>query len=152
MKNHCAAITLSVFLGCMSLPAVAQQPTPKPQDQIPAEQQNPEDGLMQPRDMTEHGAMMYGGRMGREGMMAHVRRIHQGWMGHHHARMNPVLMRTIFALMDSDGDGTVSLQEWQAAQEKVFRAMDPDKDGTITFEEMMNFFRGRARAPASPGR
>jgi hypothetical protein len=31
-------------------------------------------------------------------------------------------MRFIFALMDSDGDGTVSLQEFQAAHEKIFKA------------------------------
>lgn len=147
MKNHFAAITLSLLLGCMALPAVAQQPMPIPQDQIPS-QQPTEDGLMQHRDMTEHGGMMYGGRMGHEGIMGHMGRMHQGWMGHQHGMMNPVLMRMIFALMDSDGDGTVSLQEWQAAHEKIFRAMDVDKDGTITFEEMMDFFRGRGRAPA----
>ena len=45
-------------------------------------------------------------------------------------------MRFIFALMDSDGDGTVSLQEFQAAHEKIFKAIDTDKDGTITLEEI----------------
>lgn len=39
-----------------------------------------------------------------------------------------VAMRFIFALMDSDSDGTVSLQEFQAAHEKIFKAMDVDKD------------------------
>ena len=45
-----------------------------------------------------------------------------------------------------------SLQEWQAAHEKIFRAMDPDRDGTITFEEMMNFmWSGRSGArPSQP--
>ena len=51
-------------------------------------------------------------------------------------------MRFIFALMDSDGDGTVSLQEFQAAHEKIFKAMDTDKDGTLTLEEMQAFMRG----------
>ena len=41
-------------------------------------------------------------------------------------------MRFIFALMDSDGDGTVSLQEFQAAHEKIFKAIDTDKHGTLT--------------------
>jgi len=61
--------------------------------------------------------------------------------------MDPLAMRMIFALIDTDGDGTISLQEWQAAHEKIFKAMDPDKDGTVTFEEMMNFMRGVARPP-----
>ena len=46
--------------------------------------------------------------------------------------------------MDSDGDGTVSLQEFQAAHEKIFKAMDTDKDGTLTLEEIEAFMRGKA--------
>ena len=58
--------------------------------------------------------------------------------------MPPVMARIIFSLMDADGDGTVSLQEWQAAHERIFKAMDTDHDGTVTFEEMQAFMRGRA--------
>ena len=58
-------------------------------------------------------------------------------------------MRVIFALMDSDGDGTVSLQEFQAAHEKIFKAMDTDKDGTLTIEEIQAFMRGGKSAPRS---
>ena len=52
-----------------------------------------------------------------------------GWQRHDAAR---AAMRIIFALMDGDGDGTVSLQEFQAANEKIFKAMDTDKDGTVS--------------------
>ena len=45
--------------------------------------------------------------------------------------------------MDADGDGTVSLQEWLAAHERILKAMDTDHDGTVTFEEMQAFMRGR---------
>jgi hypothetical protein len=55
-------------------------------------------------------------------------------------------MRIIFSLMDADGDGTVSLQEFQAAQERIFSAMDADHDGTVTLEEMQDFMRGVSRA------
>jgi len=51
-------------------------------------------------------------------------------------------MRIIFSLMDADGDGTVSLQEFQAAHERIFKAMDADHDGTVSFEEMQAFMRG----------
>ncbi len=53
--------------------------------------------------------------------------------------------RVLFSLMDADGDGKLSLQEFQAAQERIFKAMDPDKDGTVTLEEMQNFLRGTTR-------
>ena len=55
-------------------------------------------------------------------------------------------MRFIFALMDSDGDGTVSLQEFQSAHEKIFKAMDTDKDGTLTIEEIRAFMRGGGKS------
>ena len=56
------------------------------------------------------------------------------------------VMRFIFALMDSDGDGTVSLQEFQAAHEKIFKAMDTDKGGTLTLEEIQAFMRGTGKS------
>jgi hypothetical protein len=83
--------------------------------------------------MHGHDGGMGCGMMGRGGMMGH---------GHGAA------MRVIFALMDSDGDGTVSLQEFQAAHEKIFKAMDTDKDGTLTLEEIQAFMRGTGKSPA----
>ena len=56
--------------------------------------------------------------------------------------MAPMMMRMMFALMDADGDGKISLQEFQAAHERIFRAMDANKDGFVTFEEMQDFIRG----------
>jgi Ca2+-binding EF-hand superfamily protein len=49
-------------------------------------------------------------------------------------------------IMDSDSDGTVSLQEFQAAHERIFKAMDTDKDGTLTPEQMQHFMHGRHKA------
>ena len=60
--------------------------------------------------------------------------------------MGPFAMRMIFALMDRDGDGTISLEEFQAAHERIFKAMDSDKDGTITQELMLDFMRGTAKS------
>jgi len=70
--------------------------------------------------------MMRGGMMG------------QGMMG------NPIMMRMIFALMDTDGDGRISLQEFQAAHERIFKTMDSNKDGHLTLEEMQTFILGTA--------
>jgi hypothetical protein len=84
--------------------------------------------------MMGQGSMMGCGMMGRGGMMG-------GGMMEHGAAM-----RFIFALMDSDGDGTVSLQEFQAAHEKIFKAMDTDKDGTLSLEEIQAFMRGTGKS------
>jgi Ca2+-binding EF-hand superfamily protein len=60
-----------------------------------------------------------------------------------------VMARIIFSLMDADGDGKLTLQEWQAAHERIFKAMDTDHDGTVTLEEMEAFMHGTG-GPASP--
>jgi len=57
-----------------------------------------------------------------------------------------VMMRMIFTLMDSDGDGTVSLQEFQAAHERIFKGMDANKDGRLTLEEILTFMQGTRRS------
>ena len=60
--------------------------------------------------------------------------------------MGPAIMlRMMFALMDSDGDGTISLPEFQAAHERIFKAMDSNKDGRLTPEEMQTFMEGTRR-------
>ena len=107
MKSLILTLTTCVLiLGCGAAGADAQES---------AGDRSPEG-----RGMMGHGGMMGYGMMGRGGMMGSG-----GMMGHGAA------MRFIFALMDSDGDGTVSLQEFQAAHEKIFKAMDTDKDGTL---------------------
>jgi EF hand len=63
--------------------------------------------------------------------------------GMHHGGM----YRMMFVLMDTDGDGTLSLEEFQAAHAKIFKAIDANKDGKVTFEEMQAFFRGGSPTP-----
>jgi Ca2+-binding EF-hand superfamily protein len=50
-----------------------------------------------------------------------------------------MMMRMMFTLMDADGDGSISLQEFQAAHERIFRGMDQNKDGRLTMDEMQSF-------------
>ncbi len=80
-----------------------------------------------------HGSMM-GHMMGRDMMGGGV--MGGGVTG------PPFMMRMMFALMDADGDGTISLQEFQAAHERIFKAMDSNKDGKLTPEEMQAFIHG----------
>jgi hypothetical protein len=118
--------TSALILAYGTVGAFAQnQMTPQP-DQ-PQMQSHPtgQDGA----GPMGRGSMMGGGMMGR-GMTG------GGVMG------PPFMMRMMFALMDADGDGTISLQEFQAAHERIFRAMDSNKDGKLTLEEMQAFIHG----------
>ena len=76
---------------------------------------------------TGHGMM----RQCMRQCMAEDGRMGEGWRKHrmmrHGGMMGPLAMRIIFALMDRDGDGTISLEEFQAAHGQIFKAMDPTK-------------------------
>src|SRR6266498_4525063 len=119
MQKRVLMLTASAFILACGGIAVSAQQTPGGPMQPPDHQHTQQ----QPTDHEGRGMMGQGGMMGR-GMMG------QGGM------MGPVTMRIIFALMDSDGDGSVSLQEFQAAHERIFKAMDANKDGRLTLEEM----------------
>lgn len=56
--------------------------------------------------------------------------------------MRPGMMRMMLVLMDTDGDGAVSLSEFQAAHERMFKAIDADKDGKLTIQEARQFMLG----------
>jgi EF hand len=96
--------------------------------------------------MMGHGMMRHCMRqcMAEDGGMGEGRRRHG--MMRHGAMMGPFAMGIIFALMDRDGDGTISLDEFRAAHESIFKAMDTDKDGTVTREEMLDFMRDAAKS------
>jgi EF hand len=91
-----------------------------------------------------HPGMMGRGMMGPGmmggGMVGHGYGHHEWYRGR--GMMAPMIGRIIFSLMDADGDGKLTLQEFQAAHERIFKAMDADHDGTVTLEEMQAFTRG----------
>ena len=132
MYTRVLGITISALILAYGLVgAIAQdQMTPQPDQQ-----------QMQSHPMGQESASP----MGQGSMMGH------GMMGGHmmgHGIMGgsamgpPFMMRMMFALMDADGDGTISLQEFQAAHERIFKAMDSNKDGKLTLEEMQAFIHG----------
>jgi hypothetical protein len=65
--------------------------------------------------------------------------------------MSSGMRRMMFILMDADGDGAVSLQEFQSAHERIFRAMDGDKDGKLSMQEIQTFMRGERTAGQDEG-
>jgi EF hand domain-containing protein len=135
MEKRLIAVTTSAFILLGAAVTASAQSTatqPSAQTQSSATQGGP--GMMGPRMMQE-GGMMSGGMMG------------GGMMG-----QRPIpgtVMRIIFALMDSDGNGTVSLQEFQAAHERMFKAMDANKDGVLTLQEIQVFMGEQTSGQAS---
>lgn len=144
MHRHILGLTTSAFMlvyGTTAVLAQAQTPNQSDQQQMQSHPMGHDgEGTMghhgegvkghDNEDMMGHGGMMDGamtGRMMGRGMMG------GGAMG------SPFMMRMMFALMDADGDGTISLQEFQAAHERIFKAMDANKDGKLTPEEMHTF-------------
>ena len=55
--------------------------------------------------------------------------------------MNANLMKIMFAIADTDGDGSLSFDEVTAIHKRIFDAMDANKDGKVTLEEMQAFWR-----------
>src|SRR6185312_7034882 len=146
MRKPILVLTITAFvLGGGAIAANAQAPDPHhPGSNVEQESTNPPipgaPGMQQgnPRAGMMGGGMispgMMGGGMTGSGMMAR-RGMGPGMMG-------PMMMRMMFALMDADGDGKISLQEFQAAHERIFKAIDANKDGFITLDEMQVFIRG----------
>jgi hypothetical protein len=166
MRKHVLVLTTTaLILTYGAIAASAQAPgvqTPGTQSPtiqlIPGSPTQQEQTPLQPRaqsgeeENNQDGHYDYpgimGGMMG-PGMMGHgtmgrgmMSPGHHGW---HRSRdvAGPMMMRIIFSLMDADGDGKLTLQEFQAAHERIFKAMDTDHDGTVTLEEMQTFMRGR---------
>jgi len=148
MRKHVLVLTTAAaILGYGAIAASAQAPGAQTSNtqQSPTPQVTPS-GSMQQQDQTQlqrraqieqdgDQFRYHRGMMG-QGMMGH------GMMGQGYGRGSPMAMRIIFSLMDANGDGKLSLEEFQAAHERIFKAMDADHDGTVTFEEMQAFIRG----------
>jgi hypothetical protein len=123
----------------------------------PSDRYDSEDEYDNTDDRRRPGSYDRGYRMG-EGR-GHGMEGRRPGMGHHHGpgfgRMGmmgpgmggPRMMGMMMILMDSDGDGAVSLQEFLAGHERIFKAMDADKDGRVTLEEVRNFRPGARSAP-----
>ena len=147
MRNHVLVLMTTVFiLACGPIAANAQALG----GQTPGTQQSP---TMQQQGQTIRdrlqGRLQEPAQSGEEedsdsdGYYRH-RGAMMGMMGHGMMRRG-LMMRVIFSLMDADNDGTLSLQEFQTASERIFKAMDADKDGTVSLEEMQDFMRGNSR-------
>jgi EF hand len=150
MRKHVLALTASVVISFGAFGHIAQAQGPAAP--TVSSQQSPSGnqdgvGMMGHHGLIGGGGMMGGGMMG-GGMIGREAMMGAGRMGRGQpGGMAPMMMRMMFSLMDADGDGKLSLQEFQAAHERIFKAMDADKDGFVTLEEMQNFIRGGTSTP-----
>ena len=128
------ALSLTITALILAYGAVGATAQDRMMPQAVQQQTESQPGGQEGVDMMGHGGMMGGGMMGR-GMMG------CGMTGGR-AMGPPMMLRMMFALMDSDGDGTIELPEFQAAHERIFKAMDSNKDSKLTLEEMQAFMHG----------
>jgi len=128
-----STIAATLLFTALSYPAFAQSPS-DPEAHHPGSEQGsaPTQTTPPAGPSGERQGMMGGGDMMGRGMRG------RGMMGAD-AMGPPIMFRMVFALMDADGDGALSLAEFQAAHERIFKAMDGNKDGKLTLEEMQAF-------------
>lgn len=88
-------------------------------------------GMMQGRPMQGPGRMA-GRGPGPRGMQAGRRGM-----------MRPMMMRVMFVAIDTDGSGTLSLDEVQAFHGRMFSAADANDDGELEPGELRQFMTGR---------
>lgn len=56
-------------------------------------------------------------------------------------RMGGHMMKVMFAIADTDGDGALSFDEVTAVHRRIFNAVDANKDGRVTPDEFRAFMR-----------
>lgn len=144
MYTRALGLTISAFmLAYGAVGAIAQdRMMPQPDQQQTQAHPMGHEGA----GATGQGGMMQGGMMGRGMMGGGMMGPHGMMTGGAMGGCSPIMFRMVFALMDSDSDGTISLQEFQAAHERIFKAMDSNKDGQLTEEEMLAFMHGTKRS------
>jgi len=117
-------ITLLALLGAVGAFGTASAQTKSPDPASSEDKPGADETEMMPGMMGRN--MMPPGMYERMRMMGPMR-------GH--------MMKIMFAITDSDGDGGVSFEELTAIHKRVFDAVDANNDGKVTPEEMQAFMQ-----------
>jgi len=82
------------------------------------------------------------GMIGSQGAMSGPEMMPGGMMGGMPMMgMRGPMMKIMFAIADTDGDGALSFEEVTAIHKRIFGSVDANKDGKVTTEEMQAFWR-----------
>ncbi len=112
------------------------------QDRAGKMMQQQDDGMMRPSGQRAERADDDDSKM-RPGRQRSERDDDDRW-GMRGGMMGPRMggahmMRMMMILLDTDGDGALSLEEVQAVHARFFKAVDADANGKVTIEEMQAF-------------
>lgn len=118
-KRTCMAVATILMFICPVTVVFAQSGDDATQSQATQTQQSQMPG------------MGMGGRM--QGMMG----------GMPMAPMRGHMMKIMFAVADTDGDGGLSFEEVTAVHKRIFDSVDVNDDGKVTLEEMQTFMQGQ---------
>jgi hypothetical protein len=91
-------------------------------------------GVSAQEESPQQPAQQGMGMMGR-GMMQ------PGQMGKMPKRMRAHMMKIVFAVADTNGDGGISFEEISAIQKRIFDQIDANKDGKVAMEEVTAFMQ-----------
>jgi Ca2+-binding EF-hand superfamily protein len=90
---------------------------------------------------------MMGMGMGQPGMMG---MDHMGMMGMGGGGRFRMMMPMMMAMMDTNNDGALSLEEVQAVHARMFTFIDKNKDGKVTPDEVQAAFSGGSGGGMAP--
>ncbi|WP_416066611.1 EF-hand domain-containing protein [Rhizobium sp. ZK1] len=87
--------------------------------------------------------MMWPGMMGQDsdmmGQQMMGRGVCAGYMGGMPMAMRGRMMKVMFAVADTNGDGGLSFDEVMSVHKRIFDIVDANKDGKVTPEEVQGF-------------
>lgn len=132
MNKSLLTLTASAFLLASTMGAAQAQSTGDDDDTMQQGQQG--ERMTQGRDDKKK----YGKHGDRHSGMRHHRMGRGMGRGMGHGAM----MHVVFAIMDANGDGSLSLEEVQEAHARIFAHMDADDDDQVTKKEIKSFFKG----------
>ncbi len=139
MRTRVLTLTASAVILASSM-GLAQAQQSSGGQMMQQHGQQGQDTMQQGQQDTQQGQDMMGQRGPRSERMGSG--MGRGMLGRGGMMGHGGMMRIMFAVIDADGDGALSLEEVQEVHARIFNHIDADDDGRVTPEEMQAFFRG----------